>query len=65
MIGKIEDYEGKKYLMADDYALDKVLDKIKRIGDEKHDKITILLDTDDKLPDDIILKKCDMNDMCC
>ena len=41
--------------MVDDYTLYKVLDKIKRIGTEKCDKIRILLDTDDKLPDDIIL----------
>ena len=41
--------------MVDDYTLYKVLDKIKRIGTEKWDKIRILLDTDDKLPDDIIL----------
>ena len=54
--GKIEDYEGKKYLMIDDYILDKVLDMIKRIGIEKLDEIRILLDTDDKLPDDIIFK---------
>ena len=54
VIGKIGDYEGKKYLMVDDYTLDQVLDKIKRIGIKKHDKIKILLDADDKLPDYII-----------
>ena len=26
LIGKIEEYEGKKYLVVDDYTLDKVLD---------------------------------------
>ena len=30
LIGKIEQHEGKKYLMIDDYMLDKVLDKIKK-----------------------------------
>ena len=54
VIGTIGDYEGKKYLMVDDYTLDQVLDKIKRIGIKKHDKIKILLDADDKLPDYII-----------
>ena len=39
--------------MVDDYTLDKVLDNIKRIGIENHDKIKILLDADDKLLDDI------------
>ena len=29
LIGKIANYEGKKYLMFDDYALYKVLDNIK------------------------------------
>ena len=45
---------GKKYLL-----LNKVLDKIKesiRIYDEKYDDTKILIDTDDKLPDDITLK---------
>ena len=43
--------------MIDEYVLDKVLDKIKeiivieKIGDTK-----VLIDTDDKLPDDITLK---------
>ena len=46
----------EKYLMVDDYTLDKVLDKIKRIGIEKLDNIRILIDTDDKLPDNITLK---------
>ena len=43
VIGKIGDYEGKKYLMVDDYTLDQVLDKIKRIGIKKHDKIRFCL----------------------
>ena len=39
------------------YTLDKLLDKIKKIIDiEKFDYAKILIDTDDKLPDDITLK---------
>ena len=30
-MGKIEEHEGKKYLMVDDYRLDKVLFKIKEL----------------------------------
>ena len=30
LIGKIEEYEGKKYLMLNNSILNKVLDKIKR-----------------------------------
>ena len=53
---KIEEHEGKKYLMVDDYIIDKVLDKIKEIiRIEKFDDTKILIDTDDKLPDDITL----------
>ena len=40
LILKTEEHERKKYLMVDDYMLNKVLDKIK-----------ILIDADDKLPD--------------
>lgn len=48
--------KGKK-LLLDDYMLDKVLDKTKKIaGVKKLDDIKILIDTDDKLPDDITLK---------
>ena len=47
----------KKYLMVDDYMLDKVLDKIKEILDtEKFDDTKTLMEIDDKLPDDINLK---------
>ena len=47
----------EKVLMVDDYMLDKVLSKIKNITDiEKFDDTKILIDTDDKLPDDITLK---------
>ena len=47
----------KKYLMVDDYMLHKVLDNIKEmIGVGKFDDTNILIDMDDKLPDDITLK---------
>ena len=43
--------------MADDYIIDKVLEKVEEtIGIEKLDNTKILIDTDDKLPDDINLK---------
>ena len=32
LILKIEEYEGKNYLMVDDFTLDNVLHKIKRVG---------------------------------
>ena len=58
LMGKIEELEGKKCLMVDDYIVDKVLDKIKEIiGIEKFDDTRILIDTDDKLSDDITFKK--------
>ena len=44
------------YSMVDDYTLDKVLEKINRFGIEKLDNIRILIETDDKLPDDITVK---------
>ena len=48
--------------MSDDYGLDKVLGKIKEvIGTEKFDDTKILIDTDDKLPDDFIFYN--INDM--
>ena len=54
---KIEETEGKRYLMADYYMLDKSLDKIKYIiGIEKCDDTEILLDTGDKLAIDIAVK---------
>ena len=43
-------------MIADDYTLDKVLDKFKKINIEKLDDIRILIDTDDKWPNDITLK---------
>ena len=55
----------KKYLTVDNYTLDKVLDKIKRIGIEKDEDTKILICTYYKLSDDITLKKyCDINDLC-
>ena len=57
LVGKITDDEGKKYLIVDDYMLDKILDKIKETIDiEKFDDTKILIDTDDQLPDDITFK---------
>ena len=56
LIGKIDDYGGKPYLMVDDYTLDKVLDKIKRTGIEELDNTKILIDIDDITSDDITLK---------
>ena len=49
-----EHEEKKKYLVVDDFMLDKVLDKIKEIiGIEKFDDTKILID---KLPNEITLK---------
>ena len=43
--------------MTDDYMLHNALDKIKEIGDiGKSDDTKILIDADNKLPDDITLK---------
>ena len=56
-MGKIEEHEGKKYLMVDDYLLIKVLDGIKKIiSMEEFDNTKILIDTDDILPVDMALK---------
>ena len=44
----------KKHSLGDDYIADKALYKIKRIGIKKD--IKILINTDDKMPDDITLK---------
>ena len=52
-------------MMFDDYTLDKVLDKIKEImGIEKFYDTKILIDRDDKLPDDIFLKNVEMLRTC-
>ena len=46
----------KNYLMIHDYILHKVLDRIKEIiSTEKLDDTKLLIDTNDKLPDDITL----------
>ena len=55
----------KKYLIVDYYTPNKVLDKTKRIAIKKLDDTKILIDADDKLPDDITFKKLwDINDSC-
>ena len=65
LIEKTEDHEGKNYLMVDDYMLDKVLDKIREmIGIEKFDNIKILIDTHDKLPNNITLKNALISIIC-
>ena len=47
----------KKYLMIDGYMLNKVLGNPKEIiGIKRFDDTKILIDTDEKLPDDISLK---------
>ena len=57
LMGKTEGHEGKKYLIVNDYILDKVLGKIKEIIDiVKFDDNKNLIDADDKLPDYITLK---------
>ena len=54
LMGKIEEHEGKKYLMIDDYMLDEVLDRINElINIEKFDDTKISVVEDDKLPDQI------------
>lgn len=56
LMEKIEDYQGKKYLMIGD-ILNKVLEKIVEIiCIEKFDDTKILIDTNDELPDRITLK---------
>ena len=61
LLGEIVGHEGKKYLMVDDYMLNKALDKTKEIMViEKFDDTKILINTDDKLSDDITFKKVGM-----
>ena len=53
LMEKIEEHEAKKYLMIDDYMLN-MLDKIKVItGTEKFDNAKKLIDTDDKLANEV------------
>ena len=56
LIGWNEEHEGKKYLMVDDYIVNKVLDKIKKIIGIEHFDILRFWLTDDKLPDAITFK---------
>ena len=57
VMGNIKEHEGKKYLMVTNYIRNEVLDRIKAIlGIEEFDNTKILVDTDDKLPDNIALK---------
>ena len=57
LMGTIEEHEGKKYLMVDDSMLDKVSDRVKEIIDiEEFDNTKILINKDDKFPDNITLK---------
>ena len=57
LMGKVKEHERKKYLVIDDYMLDNVLDKVKEIiGIEKFADIKVLIDKDDKMPDDGIFK---------
>ena len=56
LMRKIEEHEGKEYLMVDNYMVDKSLDKIKeKIGIEKFDDTKIWINTDNKLSDNITL----------
>ena len=56
-MGKIEEHEEKRYMMVDNYMLNKALDKTKNIiGIQKFDDTKILVNTDYKLPVDITLK---------
>ena len=60
LMWKIEEHEGKEktYLMLDYYIVDKALDKTKEIiGIEKFDDTKILINTDNRLSDDITLKR--------
>ena len=56
LIRKIEEHEGKKYLMIDDYMLDLLWDKIEVLGIENFDNAKVLIDTGDNLLDDITFK---------
>lgn len=62
-MGKIEEHDGKNYLVFDDYMLDKLLFKTEDvIGIGKLEDTKIL--TDDNLLDDVTLKCWDSNYMC-
>ena len=62
-MGKIEEHDGKNYLVFDDFMLDKLLLKAEDvIGIGKFEDTKIL--TDDNLLDDVTLKCWDSNYMC-
>ena len=62
-MGKIEEHDGKNYLVFDDFMLDKLLFKAEDvIGIGKSEDTKIL--TDDNLLDDVTLKCWDSNYMC-
>ena len=56
-MGKVKELERKKkYFMIVDYVQDKIMNKIKEnISIEKFDDTAMLIDTIDKLPDNITL----------
>ena len=57
VMGKINEYEDKEYLIVGNYVLDKVLGRFKKIiGIKEFDKTKILIDTDDILPDNITFR---------
>lgn len=57
LMGKVRKHKGKKDFMIYDYVLYKVLNKTKEIiGVKKFDDLKIIIDTDDKFPDNITLK---------
>ena len=52
---EIKYHERDKYLMVDDYMVDKILERIKEITNiEEFDKTKILIDTNNKFPDDML-----------
>ena len=66
LIGKIEEHEGKKCLMIDDYMLDKISGNIKEItGIAKFDNTKILINTDDLIAKRYYFEKCCMMLMTC
>ena len=57
LMEKFQEHEEKKYLMVNDYMLDKIVEKTKEtIAIVKFDDTEILNDADDTLPDYITLK---------
>ena len=56
---EIKYHERDKYLMVDDYMVDKILERIKEITNiEEFDKTKILIDTNNKFPDDMLWYYC-------